>query len=88
MALLLRGSAAGFRYMPPTDGFTGNRARLEARVDWLIRRFEALDARLIALELAAQAPKRPPTRAASLGDQPERAPRPRSRIRPRRARRK
>jgi len=50
--------------MPPTNGFPSDLARMQARVDWLIRRLEALDARLVALELrTVRAGKRPQNRA-------------------------
>jgi hypothetical protein len=62
--------------MPSTNGFTGNHTRLEARVQWLIRRYEALDARLLALELATAVAKRPAARAsvADAGIQRSRTP--------------
>lgn len=52
------------RGMPSTNGFPRELAHMEARVDWLIRRLEALDARLVVLELrTARAGTRPQSRA-------------------------
>jgi hypothetical protein len=50
--------------MPSTNGFSSDFARVQARVEWLIRRLEALDARLLALELRmTRTGKRPQSRA-------------------------
>jgi hypothetical protein len=55
--------------MPSTNGFLQRPCAGPARIDWLMHRLEAIDARLVALEVrAARAGKRPPSRAAQLAN--------------------